>query len=40
MRFAVFSRLQQHTQRTASSSKTANGRVDLVSYVEFQRNYG
>jgi hypothetical protein len=35
-RFAIFSREQQHTQKSAGSSGQA---TDLVSYVEFQRNY-
>jgi hypothetical protein len=43
MRYAIFTREQQHTQKSAdgaggkSSSKAAA--TDLVSYVEFQRNY-
>ena len=38
-RFAIFSREQQHTQKSASGAQ--NGApTDLVSYVEFQRNYG
>ena len=36
-RFAIFSREQQHTQKAGCSSGMA---TDLVSYVEFQRNYG
>jgi hypothetical protein len=35
-RFAIFSREQQHTQKSAGGSGQA---TDLVSYVEFQRNY-
>jgi hypothetical protein len=35
-RFAIFSREQQHTQKSAGNSGQA---TDLVSYVEFQRNY-
>jgi hypothetical protein len=43
MRYAIFTREQQHTQKSAdgaggkSSSRAAA--TDLVSYVEFQRNY-
>ena len=36
-RFAIFSREQQHTQKSGSKASMA---TDLVSYVEFQRNYG
>jgi hypothetical protein len=35
-RFAIFSREQQHTQQ---SSSTDGGNVNLVSYVEYQKNY-
>jgi hypothetical protein len=38
MRFAIFSREQQHTQRSGSGG-AGNRAADLVSYVEFQRNY-
>jgi hypothetical protein len=38
MRFAIFSREQQHTQRSAGGGASGQGE-DLVSYVEFQRNY-
>ncbi len=38
MRFAVFSREQQHTQRSAAKGM-GNQDADLVSYVEYQRNY-
>jgi hypothetical protein len=38
MRFAVFSREQQHEQRSATPG-VGNGGVDAGSYVEFQRNY-
>jgi hypothetical protein len=34
--FAIFSREQQHTQQ---SSSTDGGNVNLVSYVEYQKNY-
>ncbi|KAG2449445.1 hypothetical protein HYH02_005592 [Chlamydomonas schloesseri] len=37
-RFAIFVREQQHMQR-AHTSTTGESAVDLVSYVEFQRNY-
>ena len=37
-RFAIFSREQQHTQKSAGGA--AGAETDLVSYVEFQRNYG
>jgi hypothetical protein len=39
MRFAIFSREQQHTQRSAAGSPSSGQGQDLVSYVEFQRNY-
>jgi hypothetical protein len=35
-RFAIFAREQQHTQQ---SSSTDGGNVNLVSYVEYQKNY-
>lgn len=37
-RFGIFVREQQHMQR-AHTSTTGESSVDLVSYVEFQRNY-
>ncbi len=37
--FAIFVREQEHKQK-AQSQSTGEGSVDLVSYVEFQRNYG
>lgn len=37
--FAIFVREQEHKQK-AQSQSTGEGTVDLVSYVEFQRNYG
>ena len=37
-RYALFMRQQQHMQR-AHTSTTGESAVDLVSYVEFQRNY-
>jgi hypothetical protein len=43
MRYAIFSREQQHMQKSATSAAGGGGRAqaatDLVSYVEFQRNY-
>jgi hypothetical protein len=46
MRYAIFSREQQHMQKSAAgvTSGGAGGAggqaaTDLVSYVEFQRNY-
>jgi hypothetical protein len=46
MRYAIFSREQQHMQKSASSagaggkaSSRSQAATDLVSYVEFQRNY-
>ena len=39
-RFAIFSREQQHTQQSATSAGASGLATDLVSYVEFQRNYG
>jgi hypothetical protein len=47
MRYAIFSREQQHMQKNAAGvtggggSGGAGGQAatDLVSYVEFQRNY-
>ena len=36
-RFAIFSREQEHTQKE-SGAKSGESAVDLVSYVEFQRN--
>ncbi len=38
-RFAMFSREQQRAQRMAAGGM-AQDSADLVSYVEFQRNYG
>ncbi|GLC70645.1 hypothetical protein PLESTF_001017600 [Pleodorina starrii] len=37
-RFAIFSREQEHTQK-ASGATSGDAAVDLVSYVEFQRNH-
>ena len=37
MRFAIFSREQQHTQKSSSGADSTQS--DLVSYVEFQRNF-
>jgi hypothetical protein len=46
MRYAIFTREQQHMQKSASSagaggkaSSRSQAATDLVSYVEFQRNY-
>jgi hypothetical protein len=41
MRYAIFTREQQHTQKSASANAggRAKAAIDLVSYVEFQRNY-
>ena len=39
MRFAIFSREQQHTQRGTGNSRGSKA-ADLVSYVEFQRDHG
>ncbi|KAG2501688.1 hypothetical protein HYH03_000190 [Edaphochlamys debaryana] len=36
-RFAIFSREQEHTQKVSGAN--GQGAVDLVSYVEFQRNH-
>lgn len=36
--FAIFSREQEHTQKE-SGEKNSDGTSDLVSYVEFQKNY-
>ena len=35
---AVFNREQQHAQKAAAGAQQGQ-RVDLVAYVEFQRNY-
>lgn len=40
LKFAIFSREQQHAQRSAAGSAGNSRAADLVSYVEFQRNYG
>ncbi|KAJ9529670.1 hypothetical protein QJQ45_014402 [Haematococcus lacustris] len=37
-RFCMFIREQEHTQRASAVTSGENGSVDLVSYVEFQRN--
>jgi hypothetical protein len=43
MRYAIFTREQQHTQNSASGAggkgSAGAAATDLVSYVEFQRNY-
>jgi hypothetical protein len=41
MRYAIFTREQQHTQKSANANAggRAKAAIDLVSYVEFQRNY-
>ena len=38
-RFSIFTREQEHKQKSASGA-TGDNASDLVSYVEFQRNYG
>ena len=38
-RFCIFIREQEHTQKSSAASSGENAQVDLVSYVEFQRNY-
>jgi hypothetical protein len=37
-RFAIFIRDQEHTQKATAATAGDSGNVDLVSYVEFQRN--
>jgi hypothetical protein len=37
-RFAIFIREQEHTQKATAATAGDSGNVDLVSYVEFQRN--
>jgi hypothetical protein len=42
MRYAIFTREQQHMQKSANASGAggrAQAATDLVTYVEFQRNY-
>ncbi|GFH27264.1 PAS domain-containing protein, partial [Haematococcus lacustris] len=38
-RFCIFVRDQEHAQKSSAASSGDNASVDLVSYVEFQRNY-
>jgi hypothetical protein len=38
-RFCIFVREQEHTQKASAATSGDNSNVDLVSYVEFQRNY-
>ncbi len=38
-RFCIFVREQEHTQKASAASRGDNKSADLVSYVEFQRNY-
>ncbi|PNH07141.1 Tiny macrocysts protein B, partial [Tetrabaena socialis] len=38
-RFSIFTREQQHKQKAAAVSSSGENASDLVSYVEFQRNY-
>ena len=38
-RFSIFTWDQEHKQKAASSSSGNNTATDLVSYVEFQKNY-
>ena len=37
-RFAIFSREQEHTQKE-TGTKSGENTLDLVSYVEYQRNH-
>lgn len=37
-RFAIFIREQEHMQKSTAMTAGDSGNVDLVSYVEFQRN--
>ncbi|PNH04175.1 Tiny macrocysts protein C, partial [Tetrabaena socialis] len=37
--FAIFSREQEHTQRASGANGGGDNAVDLVAYVEFQRNH-
>jgi hypothetical protein len=42
MRYAIFTREQQHMQKSANAAGAggrAQASTDLVTYVEFQRNY-
>ncbi|PNH03659.1 Tiny macrocysts protein B [Tetrabaena socialis] len=38
-RFAIFSREQEHTQKASGANGGGDSAVDLVAYVEFQRNH-
>lgn len=38
-RFSIFTWEQEHKQKAATSSTGNNAATDLVSYVEFQKNY-
>jgi hypothetical protein len=38
-KFCIFIREQEHTQKASAATSGDNASVDLVSYVEFQRNY-
>lgn len=38
-RFCIFIRDQEHTQKSSAVTTGDNSNVDLVSYVEFQRNF-
>ncbi|PNH12265.1 Tiny macrocysts protein B [Tetrabaena socialis] len=38
-RFAIFSREQEHTQKASGANGGGDSTVDLVAYVEFQRNH-
>lgn len=37
--FSIFTRGQEHKQKSAGGGGDGNDSVDLVSYVEFQKNY-
>jgi hypothetical protein len=38
-RFCIFARDQEHPQKASAATSGDNANIDLVSYVEFQRNY-
>ncbi len=38
-RFAIYRREQEHLARTAQTKGNGESTLDLVSYVEFQRNF-
>jgi hypothetical protein len=37
--FSIFTRKQEHKQQSGGGGGGEGGAVDLVSYVEFQKNY-